>query len=72
MRKFNEGEYKFLVKKGSVSSVASFDLAGFDDEINIFSCDASKAAVMNECINEVGNNPEVFLPVFYERMRGLI
>ncbi|NPE68974.1 hypothetical protein HLB25_20860 [Dickeya dadantii] len=72
VRKFNEGEYKFLVKKGSVSSVASFDLAGFDDEINIFSCDASKAAVMNECINEVGNNPEVFLPVFYERMRGLI
>ncbi|KAB1469237.1 VirB4 family type IV secretion/conjugal transfer ATPase [Cronobacter sakazakii] len=64
-----ETDRRFIVKQSHVSAVARFDLSAFRDEMKILSGSEDTAIILNECIASVGEEPELWLPVFYERMR---
>lgn len=59
----------FLVKQNQSSVICRLDLADFSDEMNVISGTATGVNVMNELIERYGTDPDVWLPVFYERMR---
>ncbi|WP_171004664.1 VirB4 family type IV secretion/conjugal transfer ATPase [Bathymodiolus heckerae thiotrophic gill symbiont] len=58
---------KFLIKKGNESVVAELNLKGFDDELAIISGTTENVLLVSGIINEVGNNPDNWVPIFHER-----
>lgn len=64
-----DNDRRFIIKQGNVSAVARFDLPNYRDEMEILSGSEDTAIILNECINEHGNDPKVWLPIFYQRMR---
>lgn len=72
IKKWTEDDYKFIVKQGSMSSIAQFDFSAYrDEEMHILSGDKSKADLVLESISETNDNPEEWLPVFYTKMRKI-
>lgn len=61
----------FLVKQGTDAVVARIDLSGMNDVINVLSGRAETVILLDEVIAEVGEDPDVWLPVFIERVRYL-
>lgn len=62
-----EGSRQFLVKQGHNSVVAELNLKGFDDELAVLSGTAANNALMDQIMDEVGDDPDVWLPIFHER-----
>ncbi|EOA63165.1 VirB4 family type IV secretion/conjugal transfer ATPase [Anaplasma phagocytophilum] len=60
----------FLVKQGVSAVVARIDLRGLDDTINVLSGRAETVAILREIMEEVGNDPNVWLPIFYQRVKN--
>lgn len=58
---------KFLIKKGNESVVAELNLKGFDDELAIISGTTENVLLVSEIINEVGSNPDTWVPIFHQR-----
>lgn len=58
---------KFLIKKGNESVVAELNLKGFDDELAIISGTTDNVLLITEIINEVGNDPDKWMPIFHQR-----
>ena len=58
---------KFLIKKGNESVVAELNLKGFDDELAIISGTTENVLLVSGIINQVGNNPDNWVPIFHER-----
>ena len=57
----------FLVKQDNDGVVARIDLGGMDDVVRVLSARADTVIMMDEIIEEVGEDPDDWLPIFYER-----
>lgn len=68
LRGMQSDERQFLLKHGNVAVVAKLDLYGMDDMLAVLSGGEKTVQVMNDVIAEVGDDPEGWLPVFYERV----
>jgi type IV secretion system protein VirB4 len=60
----------FLVKQDNDGVIARIDLSGMDDTIRVLSGRAETVRIMDQIIEEVGENPDDWLPIYYERSRG--
>ena len=65
------GSRYFLVKQGINAIVGRIDLSGMTDLIDVLSGRAETVALLDEIIQEVGNNPREWLPIFYERVKNV-
>jgi type IV secretion system protein VirB4 len=63
------GSRFFLVKQGTNAVVARIDLKGMDNIINVLSGRAETVLLLDEIRKEVGDNPENWLPIYYERVK---
>lgn len=63
------GSRFFLIKQGIDAVVAKVDLNNMDDIISVLSGRAESVAVLDEVIDEIGEDPKKWLPVFYERVK---
>lgn len=63
------GSRFFLVKQGKDVVVARIDLAGMEDVVNILSGRADTVLLLDEIRAAVGDAPEVWMPIFNERIR---
>lgn len=59
----------FLVKQGMDAVVARIDLSGMDDMINVLSGRAETVRLLDKIRAEVGDNPDDWLPVFWEKAK---
>lgn len=60
----------FLVKQDNDGVIARIDLGGMDDVIRVLSARAETVIMMDAIIEEVGEDPDDWLPIYYERSRG--
>ncbi|WP_339046458.1 VirB4 family type IV secretion/conjugal transfer ATPase [Candidatus Mesenet endosymbiont of Agriotes lineatus] len=60
----------FLIKQGINSVVARIDLKGLDDIVNVLSGRAETVLLLYNIIKEVGHDPQIWLPIFYERVKN--
>lgn len=60
----------FLIKQGHQSCFAKLDLYGMDDAIAVLSGDTENVAIFDAVIQEVGTDPEVWMPLFQQRRAG--
>lgn len=60
---------RFLIKQGQSSVVAELNLRGFDDEIAILSGTTKNIELLETIMDEVGESPEKWLPLFQERSK---
>jgi type IV secretion system protein VirB4 len=67
VRTLPEGSRRFLVKQGHNSVVAQLDLKGFNNELAVLSGNSANVALLDTIIEEVGSDPEVWLPIFHQR-----
>ncbi len=65
------GSRFFLVKQSSEVVVARIDLSGMTDVVNVLSGRADTVRLLDEIRGEVGDDPDDWLPVFYERVKLL-
>jgi type IV secretion system protein VirB4 len=61
---------KFLLKQGQQSTVAKIDLKDMQDVLTVLSGTKQSVLLMDEIQNEVGSNPENWLPVFHTRRKN--
>ena len=59
----------FLVKQDNDGVIARIDLGGMDDVIRVLSARIDTVILMDEIIDEVGEDPDDWLPIYYERSR---
>ena len=59
----------FLVKQDSDGVIARVDLGGMDDLIRVLSARVDTIILLDQIIEEVGDDPNDWLPVYYERSR---
>lgn len=57
----------FLVKQDNDGVIARIDLGGMDETIRVLSARADTAIMMDQIMEEVGDDPDDWLPIFYER-----
>lgn len=65
------GSRFFLVKQGIDAVVARVDLSGMDNVINVLSGRAETVILLDQIRKEVGDAPEDWLPVFWERVKDV-
>jgi type IV secretion system protein VirB4 len=61
----------FLVKQGVNAVVARVNLSGMDNIINVLSGRVETVLLLDQIIAKHGENPEKWLPVFYEEVRKI-
>jgi type IV secretion system protein VirB4 len=57
----------FLVKQNNDGVIARIDLSGMDEIIRVLSGRVETVLIMDEVIKEVGDNPDDWLPLFFQR-----
>ncbi|MBE8167077.1 MAG: VirB4 family type IV secretion/conjugal transfer ATPase, partial [Shewanella sp.] len=57
---------QFIVKQGHESLITGLDLCGFDDELAVISGTTDKVKLVHELVDEVGSNPDDWLPLYYK------
>jgi type IV secretion system protein VirB4 len=67
-KKLTPSSRRFLIKQGNQSAFASFDLSGMDDAIAVFSGDRENVLICDAVRAELGDDPDVWLPVYLERV----
>lgn len=70
IKEIPSGSRRFLIKQGEQAAVASLNLAGFDDALLILSGTPDNADICEEVIAEVGDNPDVWVPLYLQRVRA--
>lgn len=60
----------FLVKQDNDGVIARIDLGGMDDVIRVLSARAETVIIMDDIIKEVGDDPDDWLPIYYEKSRS--
>ena len=63
------GTRYFLIKQGNDAVVAKLDLSGMDDVISILSGRAETVVILDEVLEEVGHDPEKWIPIFNQRIK---
>lgn len=61
----------FLIKQGTDAIVARLDLRGMDDIINVLSGRSDTVLLLYEIMEEHGQNPDQWLPIFYDKVKAL-
>lgn len=69
IRNLGEDSRMFLIKQGHSAAIASLDLKGFDDELIVLSGSVDTVALLNEVREEVGDDPDNWMPVLHEKTR---
>ncbi|GAC1632188.1 MAG: VirB4 family type IV secretion system protein [Nevskia sp.] len=59
----------FLVKHGRHSVIARLDLGGMDDAVAILSGRQETVELLDQIIAEVGEDPDVWMPLFHQRRK---
>ncbi len=59
----------FLIKQGTDAVVARIDLSGMSNVVNVLSGRAETVRLLDDIRREFGNDPEVWLPVFWKRVK---
>jgi type IV secretion system protein VirB4 len=57
----------FLVKQDNDGVISRIDLSGMDEVIRVLSARAETVIMMDEIMNEVGPDPDDWLPLYYEK-----
>ena len=65
------GTRYFLVKQGRDVVIARIDLSGMDDVIAVLSGRAETVALLDQIRLEVGDDPDMWLPIFAKRVKTL-
>jgi type IV secretion system protein VirB4 len=63
------GSRRFLIKQGQSSVVAELNLQGFDDELAVISGTTDNVGLVCRIIENHGEDPAVWLPIFHEQRR---
>lgn len=63
------GSRYFLLKQGNDVVIARIDLSGMEEEINVLSARAETVRVLDEIRAEHGDNPDIWLPIFQQKLR---
>jgi len=71
IKETDPGSRFFLLKQGNDVVVARIDLSGMEDVIPILSGRAETLAIADEVRKEHGNNSEIWIPIFLEKIRGM-
>ena len=61
--------HQFIVKQGQSSSVNTLDLNGFDEELAVISGTTDKVALMTQLIEQVGDEANAWLPLYFDALR---
>ncbi len=64
IRSLGETSRTFLVKQGKTSAICRFDLSGLTDILSVISGTTESVALLDAIRSEVGDDPEVWLPIF--------
>ena len=70
--KLDEASRMFLIKQGHQSAIGRLDLGGFGDELAILSGSSDMNELLDAVMAEVGDDPDVWLPVFHERRKAIV
>ena len=70
LKQLDEASRTFLIKQGNQSVFAKLDLFGMDDELAVFSGNLENVHIFNQVVAEVGDDPDVWMPVFQQRRKG--
>ncbi len=57
----------FLVKQDNDGVIARVDLSGMNEVVRVLSGRVETVAILDKIIDEVGENPDDWLPIFYQR-----
>lgn len=71
IRSLGEKSRKFVIKQGGKSIVAELNLRGFNDELAVLSGNTGTSLLVEQLVQEYGNDPDVWLPIFQERRKEL-
>lgn len=63
-----EHSRQFLIKQGTRSAIASMNLRGLDRIISVLSGTPVNSEILQKVIDEVGDDPEKWLPIYFERL----
>ncbi|MDZ4053246.1 MAG: VirB4 family type IV secretion/conjugal transfer ATPase [Phenylobacterium sp.] len=69
IKSLGESSRRFVIKQGDAAAVAELNLGGFDDELLVLSGTPDNAELVESIIAEVGDDPAVWLPIFFKRAR---
>ena len=64
-----EGMGLCLIKKGNESVMVKMDLSGMNDMLSVVSSSIDNVNLVREIIEEVGNDPKIWLPIFQKRRK---
>jgi type IV secretion system protein VirB4 len=64
-----ETSRRFVVKQGEGTAIAELNLRGFNDELLVLSGTPDNAELVGELIDQHGDDPAVWLPLFYRAKR---
>jgi type IV secretion system protein VirB4 len=64
-----QGSRRFLCKQGDQSVQLEYDLTGADDMLTVLSGTLENVELLDEIRAEVGDDPDVWLPILYQRTR---
>ena len=67
IRSFGEHSRQCLIKQGENSVVVELDLKGFDDELAVLSSNTATANLVEELVEELGEDPKNWLPEFHKK-----
>ena len=65
------GTRYFLIKQGNDAVVAKIDLSGMNEVVDILSGRADTVVVLDEVRKKYGNNPNVWIPKFSEKLKEI-
>ena len=69
IRSLSETSRTFLVKQGKTSAICRFDLAGLSDILTVISGTTESIALLDAIRAEVGDDPDVWLPILLQSHR---
>lgn len=71
IRTLAESGRRFVVKQGENAVVCELDLGPLEDDLAVFSGTAANVALLDQIRARVGDDPDVWLPIYHEeRKRG--
>lgn len=68
IRNLGDASRMFLVKQGHRSAVVKFDLGGMNDILTVISGTTDNIELLDMIRADVGDEPQVWLPIFHERI----
>lgn len=70
LRSMPEFSRRFIIKQGDEAAIATLQLAGMEDELSVLSGTPDAHALVDEIVDEVGEDPSNWLPIFWRRVKG--